>query len=56
MGVDLQATTTTVRICMGPRGYANTSCNSFSSPVKMGFVQGAQSETIEILPLGQIRW
>lgn len=56
MGVDIRATATTVRLCMSPRGYANTSCNSFSSPMKMAFVQGGQSETIEILPLGQIRW
>jgi prepilin-type N-terminal cleavage/methylation domain-containing protein len=56
MGIDLQAATPSIRICMGPRGYANTNCNSFSSPLKMAFVQGAQSETIEILPLGQIRW
>lgn len=56
MGIDIQASSVTVRICMSPRGYANTSCNSFSSPVKMAFVQGAESETIEILPLGQIRW
>ena len=56
MGVDIQASATTVRICMSPRGYANTNCNSFKSAVKMAFVQGAESETIEILPLGQIRW
>jgi prepilin-type N-terminal cleavage/methylation domain-containing protein len=56
MGVDIRASATTVRICMSPRGYANTTCNSFNSTVKMAFVQGAESETIEILPLGQIRW
>jgi prepilin-type N-terminal cleavage/methylation domain-containing protein len=56
MGVDIRASATTVRICMSPRGYANTNCNSFNSAVKMAFVQGAESETIEILPLGQIRW
>ena len=56
MGVDIQASAVTVRICMSPRGYANTNCNSFNSAVKMAFVQGAESETIEILPLGQIRW
>jgi prepilin-type N-terminal cleavage/methylation domain-containing protein len=56
MGIDLQATAVTVRVCMSPRGYANTNCNSFNSPVKMAFVQGAESETIEILPLGQVRW
>jgi len=56
MGVDIQASATTVRLCMSPRGYANTNCNSFNSVVKMAFVQGAESEIIEILPLGQIRW
>jgi len=56
MGVDIQGPGTTVRLCMSPRGYANTDCNSFNSAVEMSFVQGAESETIEILPLGQIRW
>jgi prepilin-type N-terminal cleavage/methylation domain-containing protein len=56
LGVDIRASAATVRICMSPRGYANTTCNSFNSTVKMAFVQGAESETIEILPLGQIRW
>ena len=56
MGVDIQASSPTVRLCMSPRGYANTDCNSFHTAVKMAFVQGAESETIEILPLGQIRW
>jgi len=56
MGVDIQAPGTTVRICMSPRGYANTACNSFKTSTKMAFVQGSESEVVEILPLGQIRW
>lgn len=56
MGVDIQSASGTVRLCMSPRGYANTDCNSFSSTVKMTFAQGAEAESIEILPLGQIRW
>lgn len=56
MGVDIQTSTPLTRICMTPRGFADPDCNSFSSVVTMAFVQGAQTETIEILPLGQIRW
>ena len=56
MGIDIQSSNTFTRICMSPRGYADPSCNSFSSTVQMTFVQGGRSETIEILPLGQIRW
>jgi len=56
MGVDLQSSSSVIRICMSPRGYADTDCNSFSSTVTLTFVQGTESESIEILPLGQIRW
>ena len=56
MGVDIRASSPTVRLCMSPRGYANLDCNSFTSVMKMSFVQGAEEESIEILPLGQIRW
>ncbi len=56
MGVDIQSSSTVTRICMSPRGFADPDCNSFSSAITIAFVQGAQTETIEILPLGQIRW
>ena len=56
MGIDIQTTANLTTICMNPRGYASPSCNSFSSPIEMAFVQGSKSETLEILPLGQIRW
>jgi prepilin-type N-terminal cleavage/methylation domain-containing protein len=56
MGVDIQGPAGITRVCMTPRGYANPSCNSFKSPVTITLVRGAKSETIEILPLGQMRW
>ncbi|MBT8397970.1 MAG: prepilin-type N-terminal cleavage/methylation domain-containing protein [Gemmatimonadetes bacterium] len=56
MGVDIQTTERLTRICMNPRGFANTDCNSFTSAIKMSFVRGPKSKSIEILPLGQIRW
>jgi DhnA family fructose-bisphosphate aldolase class Ia len=56
LGVDIQAPHTLVRICMTPRGFANPDCNSFSSAIKMAFVRGPKTNTIEILPMGQLRW
>jgi len=56
LGIDIQGPPGMTRICMTPRGYANPDCNSFSSPIKLAFVQGPKSDTVEVLPLGQIRW
>jgi prepilin-type N-terminal cleavage/methylation domain-containing protein len=56
MGIDIQASQDMTRLCMNPRGYADQDCNSFNTTVKMSFVQGNQSKSLEILPLGQIRW
>ena len=54
--VDLQSSPAAIRLCMTPRGYADDSCNSFSSAVKVGFFFNADSTTVEILPLGQLRY
>lgn len=56
LNVDIQASTSSFRICMSPRGFADTDCNSFNSAFEVRFVAGNNTETIEILPLGQIRW
>jgi prepilin-type N-terminal cleavage/methylation domain-containing protein len=55
LGVDIQAAGGNVRICMTPRGFANPNCNSFSSPLKIVFLRGTKADTMEILPLGQVR-
>lgn len=57
-GVDVQSSTAgIITLCMSPRGFAETDCNSFgASTVDLDFVQGAQSSTITILPLGQLSW
>jgi hypothetical protein len=55
MGVDIQAPDHLTRICMSPRGFANTRCNSFESSYEMSFVSGTGTETIRILALGQVR-
>ena len=55
LGVDIQAAGGNIRICMTPRGFANPNCNSFDSPLKIAFVRGNEADTLEILPLGQMR-
>lgn len=54
--VDLQSSTGNLRLCMTPRGVADTSCNSFSSAATLQFWQNADSCSVQVLPLGQLRW
>ena len=55
MGVDIQGPENVTRICMNPRGFANARCNSFESSIELSFVSGTGTETLTILPLGQVR-
>jgi len=52
--VDLQSSTTRYTLCMSPRGYANTDCTSFTGLAALTFVQGADSMSATMLPLGQL--
>ena len=52
MGIDIQGSS--LELCMGPRGFAITDCNSFNTIEKLVFVQGSYSDGLEILPLGQL--
>lgn len=57
MGVDIQASGSSVlRLCINPRGFGETSCNSFNNRVELDFVQQAERLRIAILPLGQIQY
>lgn len=51
--VDVQASANVV-LCMSSRGYALDTCNSFSSPVTVTFAFGADTASVQILPLGQL--
>lgn len=53
LAVDIRASGN-YRLCMNPRGFADESCNNFSSAVTVGFWQGTDSATVKILPLGQL--
>ena len=53
--VDIQTSTNSeVRVCMNPRGFADTGCNSFTSPVTITFVLTSDSASVLILTLGQM--
>lgn len=56
--VDIQSSTTgVITLCMNPRGFGETYCNSFGSgTVDLSFVQGAETVSLTILPLGQLEW
>ncbi len=55
--VDLRSSSGDFRLCMTPRGFADPGCpGSISSIVTLQFWQNADSSSIQILPLGQLRW
>ncbi len=55
--VDLKSTTGSIRLCMTPRGYADPSCSgAVSSIATLQFWQNADSCSIQILPMGQLKW
>lgn len=53
LGVDIQGSGT-VRLCMNPRGFAETSCNSFTGTETLVFAAGADTAGVELRTLGQI--
>jgi len=53
--VDVQTSSDAeVQVCMNPRGFADTGCNNFSSPVTITFVLTSDTTSVLILPLGQM--
>jgi prepilin-type N-terminal cleavage/methylation domain-containing protein len=53
LGVDIQGTGT-LRLCMNPRGFADTSCNSFSTTQTLVFAAGTDTAGVQIRTLGQL--
>ena len=56
--VDVQSSATgpLVQMCMVARGYSEPRCNSFSESVTLMFVTPQSSQSIVLLPMGQVRW
>lgn len=52
--VDLTAASSRYTLCMSPRGYADTDCNSFGAAATITFARAGESMTATMLPLGQL--
>jgi prepilin-type N-terminal cleavage/methylation domain-containing protein len=53
-GVDLGAANTPLVLCLGPRGYADEACTSFTTAQTVTFSRGGSRASLEMLPLGQL--
>ena len=53
LGVDIQGTGS-LRLCMNPRGFADTSCNSFNTTQTLVFAGGTDTAGVQIRTLGQL--
>lgn len=54
LGVEIRGAPNFFRLCMGPRGYADVDCNSFTTTAKLEFSQGGNVLSVEVLPMGQL--
>ena len=53
--VDIETSTESdVQVCMNPRGFADTGCNNFSSPVTVTFLLMSDTASVLIRTLGQM--
>ena len=53
--VDIQTSTySPIKMCMNPRGFADTGCNNYSSPVTVTFGLNSDTASVLMFTLGQI--
>ncbi len=53
--VDIRTSTdSNLQLCMNPRGFADTGCNNFSSPVTVTFLLTSDTASVRVLTLGQM--
>ena len=57
-GVDVQSSSedAVIQMCMIARGYSEPRCNSFEESVTLHFVTAQATESILLLPMGQVEW
>lgn len=51
---DVDVEGTTLVLCMSPRGFADSDCTSFTEPTTLLFKAASNTETVVVLPLGQL--
>jgi prepilin-type N-terminal cleavage/methylation domain-containing protein len=52
--VDIQLATSTITLCMSPRGFGEADCNSFDGAQRIALTSGAETVTLVLFPLGQM--
>ena len=57
-GVDVQSSSLdgVIQMCMVARGYSEPRCNSFGESVTLTFVTDRSTESLVLLPVGQVEW
>ena len=57
-GVDVQSSSLdgVIQMCMVARGYSEPRCNSFGESVTITFVTARSTESLVLLPVGQVEW
>jgi Tfp pilus assembly protein FimT len=53
LGVDIEGSGT-LRLCMNPRGFAETSCNSFTTTQTVVFKGGTDTAGVQVRTMGQL--
>ena len=54
-GVDIRTSTNSdLRVCMNARGFADTRCNNFASPVTVTFLLASDTASVRVLSFGQM--
>ena len=54
-GVDIRTSTNSdLRVCMNARGFADTRCNNFASPVTVTFLLASDTALVRVLSFGQM--
>ena len=54
LGADMQSTESTFTLCLNSRGYGDTSCSSFTTPLTVTWENGVDQASLRMLPLGQL--
>lgn len=55
LGVDILGSGT-LRLCMNPRGFAETTCNSFTTTQTLVFEAGGDTAAVRIQTMGQLKY
>lgn len=56
LGIDLRTEASPMTLCINSRGFGDTGCSSFSTPIALLFATDSDTARLELFPLGQIKY